>query len=86
MVRSSLIINEDGTTNTQINTLVSHPTLPLIVSGHEDKYIRFFNLENGSCTHSMIAHLDAVQTLDMHPSGTTLVSGGISKMIRLCRA
>lgn len=67
---------KDGTVRTQINTLVAHPTMPLVVSGHEDKQIKFFDLRSGSCTQSMSAHTDAVAALDIDPSGSTLVSGG----------
>ncbi|ORY99284.1 WD40-repeat-containing domain protein [Syncephalastrum racemosum] len=73
----------DGTVRTQINTLVAHPTMPLIVSGHEDKQIKFFDLRSGSCTQSMSAHMDAVAALDIDPSGSTLVSGGHDGSIRL---
>ena len=41
----------DGTPNTQINKLVSHPTLPMILTAHEDKYIRFFDSKSGTCVH-----------------------------------
>ena len=37
----------DGTCKTQINKIVCHPTLPIIVTGHEDKYIRFFDAKTG---------------------------------------
>ena len=37
----------DGTNKTQINQVVSHPTLPLLVTAHEDKYIRFFDSKSG---------------------------------------
>jgi striatin 1/3/4 len=40
----------DGTPSTQINKCVSHPTLPLLVTAHEDKYIRMFDLESGECS------------------------------------
>ena len=38
----------DGTPATQINRVVSHPTLPLLVTAHEDKYIRIFDITTGS--------------------------------------
>lgn len=37
----------DGTTATQINKVITHPTLPLLVTAHEDKYIRMFDLDTG---------------------------------------
>ncbi len=37
----------DGTPQTQINKVVSHPTLPVVVTGHEDKYIRFYDASSG---------------------------------------
>ena len=33
--------------STQINALASHPTMPLLVTGHEDKYIRIFDISTG---------------------------------------
>lgn len=37
----------DGTSKTQINKVVCHPTLPIVVSAHEDKYIRFYDSNTG---------------------------------------
>ncbi|KAL1917216.1 uncharacterized protein VTP21DRAFT_4872 [Calcarisporiella thermophila] len=72
----------DGTPATQINRIVSHHTMPLVLSGHEDKYIRFFDVNTGSCTHSMPAHLDSVTSLDIEPAGSVFVSGGHDASIR----
>ncbi|KAH8928180.1 WD40 repeat-like protein [Atractiella rhizophila] len=72
----------DGTPATQINKVITHPTLPLLITAHEDKYIRFFDINTGACTHSMLAHLDSVTSLDIDPSGLTLVSGGHDCSIR----
>ncbi|KAI8140171.1 WD40-repeat-containing domain protein [Fennellomyces sp. T-0311] len=73
----------DGSVGTQINKIVAHPTMPLIVSGHEDRQIKFYDLKSGTCTFSMSAHLDAVSCLDIDPSGMALVSGGHDSSIRL---
>lgn len=43
---SQVIFTEEGV-STQINALVSHPTMPLLVTGHEDKYIRIFDISLG---------------------------------------
>jgi striatin 1/3/4 len=49
----------DGTPNTQINKVLAHPTLPIVVTGHEDKYIRFYDTVSGTelllVRHSMYA-------------------------------
>ncbi|TPX49604.1 hypothetical protein SeMB42_g02554 [Synchytrium endobioticum] len=66
----------DGTTGTQINKIVCHSTMSLAVTAHEDRFLRIFDLNSGQCLHSMIAHLDAVTTLDVHPLGLSVVSGG----------
>ncbi|RUS29799.1 WD40-repeat-containing domain protein [Jimgerdemannia flammicorona] len=73
----------DNTSATQINRIVAHTTMSLVISGHEDRHIRFFDLNSGSCTFSMQAHLDGVTSLDVDPSGLTLVSGGHDSSIRL---
>ncbi|CAO3644735.1 unnamed protein product [Cunninghamella blakesleeana] len=73
----------DNTCKTQINKIVSHPTSPLIISGHEDRYIRFYDIHSGKSTFNMSAHLDAVTCLDMDPSGTSFISGGHDCSIRL---
>lgn len=72
----------DGTTATQINKIVTHPTLPLLISAHEDRYIRLYDLNTGACTHSMLGHLDSVTSLSIDPTGLILVSGGHDCSIR----
>lgn len=37
----------DGTPTTQVNKVLSHPTLPIIITAHEDKYICFFDSKSG---------------------------------------
>jgi len=72
----------DGTSASQINKLASHPTMPLLVTAHEDKYIRLFDITTGQCTHSMLAHLDSVTALAIDPAGFSLVSGGHDCSVR----
>lgn len=59
----------------QVNRLVCHPTLPLTVTAHEDRHIRFFDNTTGKLIHSMVAHLDAVTSLAIDPSGLFILSG-----------
>lgn len=76
--------------------------MPIIVSGHEDRHIRFYDLKSGKqgstrnkvreinayydlgeCTQSVSGHLDAVTSLNIDSTGTTMVSGGHDSSIRL---
>ncbi|KAL7409553.1 striatin-3-like protein [Mrakia frigida] len=74
----------DGTPATQINAIVTHPTLPLLVSAHEDKFIRFFDISSGEQTYVLPAHSDAVTSLAISPLvPNTLVSGGHDSSLRI---
>jgi len=82
LVRLESDMSYDSTCNTQINRIVSHPTMSLLVTAHEDKYIRIFDLTTGQCTHSMLAHLDGVTSLSIDASGFSLVSGSHDCSVR----
>ncbi|KAF8975792.1 hypothetical protein BGZ46_008848 [Entomortierella lignicola] len=72
-----------GTPATQINKIVCHPTMPIVISGHEDRYIRFFDINSGACSFSMLSHMDGVSSLDIDPAGLVLCSGGHDASVRL---
>lgn len=67
----------------RINSIVSHPTMPITVSAHDDRYIRFYDNVSGKSIHSMVAHLDAVTCLSVDPNGLYLLSGSHDCSIRL---
>ncbi|KAF9315250.1 hypothetical protein BG003_003206 [Podila horticola] len=60
----------DGTSATQINKIVCHPTMPVVVSGHEDRYIRFFDVNSGLVLCSG-GHDGSVRLWDMASSSKT---------------
>ncbi|KAH0514044.1 Striatin-3 [Microtus ochrogaster] len=66
-----------------INRVVSHPTLPVTITAHEDRHIKFFDNKTGKMIHSMVAHLDAVTSLAVDPNGIYLLSGSHDCSIRL---
>ncbi|TDL27222.1 WD40 repeat-like protein [Rickenella mellea] len=74
--------SQDGAPPSQANAVVSHPTMPILVTGHEDKHIRLFDIVTGQCTHSMVAHLDAVTSLSLDVAGFSLVSGSHDCSVR----
>ena len=65
-----------------MNGIASHPTMPLLATAHEDKRIRIWDTATGQCTHSMVAHLDAVTSLSIEANGFTLVSGSHDCSVR----
>lgn len=69
--------------NNHINRVVSHPTLPVTITAHEDRHIKFFDNKSGKMIHSMVAHLDAVTSLAVDPNGIYLMSGSHDCSIRL---
>ncbi|XP_066923122.1 striatin-3-like isoform X1 [Clytia hemisphaerica] len=66
-----------------INKVVSHPTLPVLITAHEDRHIRFFDINSGKEMHNMVAHLDAVTSLSIDSSGLYILSGSHDGSIRL---
>ncbi|KAI0822615.1 WD40 repeat-like protein [Trametes gibbosa] len=75
-------VEGDDSVSAQANAIVSHPTMPLLITGHEDKHIRIFDINTGQCTHSMTAHLDAVTSLSLDAAGFNLVSGSHDCSVR----
>ena len=68
---------EDSVFGRQINRVISHPTLPLTITAHEDRHIRFYDNNTGKLAHAMVAHLDAVTCLAVDPNGLYLLSGSM---------
>ncbi|XP_074000793.1 striatin isoform X2 [Numenius arquata] len=77
--------NADTTVSSscQINRVISHPTLPISITAHEDRHIKFYDNNTGKLIHSMVAHLDAVTSLAVDPNGLYLMSGSHDCSIRL---
>ncbi|XP_055375621.1 striatin-3 isoform X2 [Condylostylus longicornis] len=72
-----------GNTGKFINKVVSHPTLPITITAHEDRHIRFWDNTSGSLVHSMVAHLEPVTSLAIDKYGLYLLSGSHDCSIRL---
>ncbi|XP_059579009.1 striatin-3 isoform X2 [Alligator mississippiensis] len=83
MVTVSSQVDSGLQSNNHINRVVSHPTLPVTITAHEDRHIKFFDNKTGKMIHSMVAHLDAVTSLAVDPNGIYLMSGSHDCSIRL---
>ncbi|VBB83585.1 Putative Striatin Pro11 [Podospora comata] len=54
----------------------------VIISGHEDCYVRFFDANSGQCTYNMVAHPASISGLSLSPDGRELVSAGHDGSLR----
>ncbi|RAL58709.1 hypothetical protein DID88_003066 [Monilinia fructigena] len=54
----------------------------IIISGHEDRFIRFYDANSGQCTYNMLAHPAAISALSLSPDGHELVSSGHDASLR----
>ncbi|KAK4183804.1 Striatin Pro11 [Podospora australis] len=54
----------------------------VVISGHEDCYIRLFDANSGQCTYNMVAHPAAISSLSLSPDGRELVSAGHDSSLR----
>ncbi|ESZ98610.1 hypothetical protein SBOR_0980 [Sclerotinia borealis F-4128] len=54
----------------------------VIISGHEDRFIRFYDANSGQCTYNMLAHPAAISALSLSPDGHELVSAGHDASLR----
>lgn len=76
------------TSNTYCYKVLSHPettnsSTSLIVSAHEDKKIRFFDVNSGKIVHQMVAHQDACTDLAIDPTSFYLLSASHDCSLRL---
>lgn len=71
----SVVSRLEGDETQGVNRLVAHPILPLVVAANEDRHIRFYDHRSATLAHAMVAHLDAVTSLAVDPSGLYLLSG-----------
>ncbi|XP_059799586.1 striatin isoform X2 [Balaenoptera ricei] len=76
-------LDSTASSSCQINRVISHPTLPISITAHEDRHIKFYDNNTGKLIHSMVAHLEAVTSLAVDPNGLYLMSGSHDCSIRL---
>ncbi|KAM9969682.1 hypothetical protein ACTFIR_001518 [Dictyostelium discoideum] len=74
--------NSNNNNNSQINKIVSHPFMPLAMTGSEDHKIEFFDLNSNTVVHSMIAHSNSISSLTIDPSGLYIASCAHDSSIR----
>jgi striatin 1/3/4 len=64
------------------NTIASNAASPLLISGHEDNHIRYYDLSSCMCIKDMVGHTDSISSLSIDSSGTYVFSGGHDGSVR----
>lgn len=90
------LVQTVGEEGSQVNAILSHPTLPLVVTGHEDGHLRFFDSKTGEPyltkhanvsgvqTSSLLAHPKPITSLSLSPlSPTCVLSASVDCSVRL---
>lgn len=81
--KTPVVLQDSGDAEDRVNCVVSHPTMPITISAHDDRQIKFFDNNSGKKIHQMVAHLDVVSCLAVDPNGLYLLSGSHDSSIRL---
>eukprot|EP00735_Rhodelphis_limneticus_P004342 TRINITY_DN15921_c0_g1::TRINITY_DN15921_c0_g1_i1::g.22464::m.22464 TRINITY_DN15921_c0_g1::TRINITY_DN15921_c0_g1_i1::g.22464 ORF type:complete len:263 (+),score=54.84,sp/A5D7H2/STRN3_BOVIN/40.84/1e-62,WD40/PF00400.27/0.28,WD40/PF00400.27/4.9e-06,WD40/PF00400.27/59,WD40/PF00400.27/3.3e-09,WD40/PF00400.27/1.8e+03,WD40/PF00400.27/0.0015,Nucleoporin_N/PF08801.6/4.8e+02,Nucleoporin_N/PF08801.6/0.028,Nucleoporin_N/PF08801.6/0.17 TRINITY_DN15921_c0_g1_i1:528-1316(+) len=71
-----------GGVNTQVNKVISHSTLPLAITSHEDGTLRFFDTNSARCIHDMVGHEDSVSSLCFDHTSLYFVSASHDSSLR----
>ncbi|CAG0891294.1 unnamed protein product [Cyprideis torosa] len=58
-----------------VNVVLNHPTLPILLTGHADKKVRFWDVQNGAFSSTLLAHTDEVTSISIDSTGLYLLSG-----------
>jgi len=66
----------------QPNKIVFNEFLNLIITGNEDKEIKFFDIRSNEQVSGFIGHTDAVSALSVTSNGLQLISGGHDGSVR----
>uniref|UniRef100_A0A0N5AW51 WD_REPEATS_REGION domain-containing protein n=1 Tax=Syphacia muris TaxID=451379 RepID=A0A0N5AW51_9BILA len=66
-----------------ITKILSHPTMPVTVTGSSDRKIRYFDNNTGKLIHGTVAHVEAISSLAIDPNGLYLLSGSHDGSLRL---
>ena len=63
--------------------VISNGSNSTIISAHEDKRIRFYDINSNNLVYSMVAHQDAITDLDIDSNNMYLLSSSHDSSIRL---
>lgn len=75
-------VNDTHLQTHQVNCICSSQSTHLTVTGHEDKRIRFFDLNSNQCVKDMVGHTDSVTDICVDSTGFYMLSTGHDGSLR----
>ncbi|KAK4684960.1 striatin 1/3/4, partial [Tremellales sp. Uapishka_1] len=75
---------DDKDVDQRVNAILSHPTLPIFMTAHEDGNLIFYETTTTTPTHTILAHPSPITSLSISPmSSTTILTSSTDCTIRL---
>ena len=74
---------DDGKTDALVYQFACHDKLPIIVTAHEDKKIRFYDSSSGKIVSQMVGHKEAVTSVSFDRSGLYFATVGYDSSLRV---
>jgi len=65
-----------------MTSIACHPTQSLVLTGHVDQCVRYFDITKGSCVHVLRAHRDSVTSVSVDSTGQYFVSSSHDQGVR----
>jgi striatin 1/3/4 len=66
----------------QVNSLAVSPVSSLAITGHEDKHVRFFDVNSCACVKDLVGHTEAVNAVALDHSSLQVITGGHDGSLR----
>jgi len=70
-------------TGSEIYSLAFHPKKPVLISGHKDAFLRFWNTENGTLIREIPAHNFAIYDIAFSPDGKLCCTTSFDKTLKI---
>jgi len=77
------LLGEESKTDYLIYQVACHPNVPLFITAHEDKKIRYYDASSGKIVNEMVGHKEAVSSVAFDPSGLYFASAGHDSSLRV---
>ena len=76
-------LGDEGKSSHLIYQFACHENVPMIITAHEDKKIRYYDSSSGKVINEMVGHKEAVTSVSFDPNGLYFASVGHDSSLRI---